>query len=69
MPSERTELEELVTVEEACRTLGVRDRTLRGWLAAGVLPCVRLSRRCIRIRPSDLRSYVVARSVPARGGR
>ncbi len=69
MSNDRNEREALITVEEACRTLGVRDRTLRGWLAAGVLPCVRLSRRCIRIKLSELESYIASRSVPARGAR
>jgi len=67
--NERAELEELVTVSFACRALGVQDRTLRGWLSAGAIPCVRLSRRCIRIKLSDLRSFIASRSVPARGAR
>lgn len=52
---------ELISVREGARRLGIEPRTLRGWLAAGRLPAVRLSARCVRIDPDDLAALVAAR--------
>jgi len=51
----------LLTVRDAVETLNVTERTLRSWLAAGRLPVVRFSARCIRIRPEDLEAFIVQR--------
>ena len=51
----------LLTVRDAVERLNVTERTLRAWLAAGKLPAVRLSARCIRIRPEDLEAFIEGR--------
>jgi excisionase family DNA binding protein len=55
-------MEPLVGLDEACRLFGIKDRTARAWAAAGLFPVVRLSRRCIRVRISDLKRFVDSRT-------
>jgi excisionase family DNA binding protein len=62
-------LERLVELKEAGAVLGVHERTLRAWAAAGKFPVVRLSRRCLRVRLSDLEAFVESRTVAASHGR
>jgi excisionase family DNA binding protein len=60
------DLEPLHPIREACRILGVRERTARGWAAAGYFPVVRLGRRTLRVRLSDLKAFIDSRT--AAGG-
>ncbi|MBL4849114.1 MAG: helix-turn-helix domain-containing protein [Planctomycetes bacterium] len=48
----------LLKVPEVSDHLGVSQRTVRGWIASGKLPVVRLSARCVRIRPEDLEALI-----------
>ena len=50
----------LLTVVEAAERLAVSRRTLQGWIASGTFPVVRLSARCVRVRPEDLEAFIEA---------
>ena len=58
-PRERN-LSELLTERETARLLRLEPRTLQAWRLRGdkKLPFVRLSRRAVRYRPEDVRSFV-----------
>ena len=49
---------ELLTIPQAARELGITARSLWGWISAGRIPVVRLSRRATRIRRVDLDRFV-----------
>ncbi len=51
----------LLTAQEAADRLNVSLRTLRTRIAAGQLPVIRFSARCLRIRSEDLDAYVRSR--------
>lgn len=51
---------------EAADYLGVTDRTLRRYVAAGDLPAYRLGPRLLRFRQSDLDALL--RPIPTAGG-
>jgi len=53
----------LMTVREAALHLRIGERTLWRWLAEKKLPCIRLSRKVVRIRPADLDAAVEAHRV------
>ena len=42
----------LLTLAQAADVLGVHERTLRAWIAAGQIRVVRLGARTVRIRPA-----------------
>ena len=48
----------LISVSQAAERLGVSKRTLQGWIAARRIPVVRLTSRCVRIRPADVDRFV-----------
>lgn len=52
-----------LTPTEVARQLGVSVRVVYGWLSAGKLPKVKLSRRAVRVRPQDLERFVAERMV------
>ncbi len=56
----------LLSLREACRRIGVCDRTLRAWIAAGRIAVVRLSRRAVRIEEGELARFVTAHREEAR---
>ena len=56
----KTEPERLLSVAEVADRLGLSQRTVRAYAANGRLPLVRLSRRCVRIRETDLARLVEA---------
>jgi excisionase family DNA binding protein len=64
----KPEIEPLVTLKDACRILSVSERTARAWVAMGSFPVVRLSRRAIRLRLSDLKKFIDDRITGRRGG-
>lgn len=49
---------ELLTVREVAEFLGCSDETVLRRIRDGLLPAVRLTKRCVRIRDYDLRDYV-----------
>ncbi len=55
--------DDLLTVAEVARRLGVTPHTVYRWIATGRLPAIRFSRKVIRVRKSDLEALR-----PASGG-
>lgn len=51
-------LERLLTLEEAAEILQCTTRTVRSLVNSRKLPCVRLLRKSLRFRPSDIREWV-----------
>ncbi len=43
-----------VSIIEAAEYLGVSERTIRNWIATGILPAYRYGPRVVRIDPGDL---------------
>ena len=56
----------LIDLNAAADELGVNVRTVRRYIAAGILPAYRTGPRLIRIDPKDLEQ--VARPIPTAGG-
>ena len=50
----------LLTIGEVARLLQVSEKTVRRWVAAGKLPCLRAG-RVLRFLPADLFRFVEAR--------
>ena len=50
----------LLTVSEASEILRVSTRTVRRWIAWGILPGIRVTRRTIRIRKADIDNFLNA---------
>ena len=44
----------LLSIAEACAVYGVHRHTIRRWIAAGILPAVKVGPRLYRIRADDL---------------
>ena len=51
-------LQRLYGLAEARKLLGVSDRTLRGWIAAGRIAVVKFSSRCVRIEEAELARFI-----------
>jgi excisionase family DNA binding protein len=59
-----TELDRVLTYDEAAAALGVCKMTLRRWISAGSgPPTIRLSAKKVGVRASDLRAFLDARTV------
>lgn len=43
-----------LTIDQTADAAGVTPKTVRRWIAAGILPAVRLGPRLVRIREDDL---------------
>ncbi|ODR03914.1 hypothetical protein BHQ15_17740 [Mycolicibacillus koreensis] len=46
--------DELLTVQAVADRFGVTDRTVRRYVASGLIPAARLGKRLIRIRAADV---------------
>jgi excisionase family DNA binding protein len=57
--------QQLLTVRQAAKLLGLAEDTLYSWVAARKIPVVRLG-RAIRFRESDLQRMIADRTAPAR---
>jgi excisionase family DNA binding protein len=66
MASAALERHPKISVAEAADQRGCSQRTIRRWIAAGILPAYRVGPRLIRIDPRDLDR--MARRIPAVGG-
>jgi excisionase family DNA binding protein len=55
----------LLRAEDIAERCAVSLRTVRGWIASGRLPVLRLGLRCVRIAPEELARFLAA----AREGR
>ncbi|MDV7196903.1 helix-turn-helix domain-containing protein [Rhodococcus kroppenstedtii] len=49
---------ELLTQDDVAEVCKVTARTVRGWIAAGYLPAVRIGPRFVRIRQDDLDRFI-----------
>jgi excisionase family DNA binding protein len=47
-------MEKLLTIAEVADRLGIQKSSAYHWLSQGRLPCIRLSKRCVRFRESDV---------------
>jgi excisionase family DNA binding protein len=47
-------MEKLLTIAELADRLGIQKSSAYHWLSDGRLPCIRLSKRCVRFRESDV---------------
>lgn len=57
--------EEMFSMNPAARTLGIKEKTLRGWVANGRIGCVRYG-RTIRIPLSELNRIISEGYRPAK---
>ena len=55
----------LLRIQEASAMLGLKPCSLRAWVLRRKIPVVRLSARCIRIRPQDVEKIIRERLIPA----
>jgi excisionase family DNA binding protein len=60
------EHERLLTIAEASRILGLRPGTLRLWQAQGRLGRIKLGKRAVRVRLSELLNLIERGESPAR---
>lgn len=51
-------LPRLYDLVETRKILGVSDRTIRCWIAAGRIAVVRFSKRCLRIEGAELARFI-----------
>ncbi len=47
-------MEKLLSVAELAELLGIAKGSLYHWISEGRIPVVRLSKRCVRFRESDI---------------
>lgn len=60
-------MNELLSVAEAAEYLTVTERWVRQAITERHLPHIRLGRKFIRLRRSDLDRYLAAQTIPATG--
>ncbi len=56
----------LLDIREVSELTGLSVSTLYHWASQGRIPVIRLSRRCIRFRKSDLEEWISLLAEPAR---
>lgn len=56
----------LLRPRDAARVLGISERLLWSLTARSELPCVRISRRCVRYRLADLEAWAASRASTSR---
>jgi predicted DNA-binding transcriptional regulator AlpA len=56
----------LLRNRDAARSLAISERLLWSLTARGEIPCVRISRRCVRYRVEDLAAWAARRSSTSR---
>ncbi len=57
--------EGLLNCQEAAEYLGIQVSTLRAWTFQRRIPSVKISRRCVRYRASDLAKFAERHVKPA----
>lgn len=58
----------LLTIKQVAEILQVHEQTVRDYVREGVLPCIRLGRKAIRVSHDDLDSFLDSRRVASRRG-
>jgi excisionase family DNA binding protein len=67
MPEKQESFEDrLLKISEAANYLRVTVNSLYHMVSQGRVPCIRLSKRCLRFRVADLKQLVSEKYVPAR---
>lgn len=61
--SARTHSPRYLSQEDAAERLGVTTRSIRRWIAEGVIPASRIGNKVVRIRESDLEAAL--RPIPS----
>ena len=56
-------MEPLLTIREVSELTNLSVGTLYRWISEGRIPVVRLSKRCIRFRQSDIEEWIAAKVV------
>lgn len=51
-------MEKLLTIPELAEYLGICPTTAYRWASQNRLKCIRLGRRCVRFRLSDVEDYI-----------
>lgn len=51
-------MEKLLDKKEVAEILGVRQKTLERWVQERRIPYVKLTPKCIRFYPADIRAFV-----------
>jgi excisionase family DNA binding protein len=58
-------MDKLLTVKELAKLLGVAEGSIYHWISQGRLSVIRLSKRCVRFRESDLQNLLDSLKVEA----
>ena len=64
---QRSSVEDLLPIPRASQVLGLAERTMRGLITSGSLPCIRIGRRVL-IDPADLRRFIAERRSRSKRG-
>jgi excisionase family DNA binding protein len=62
LPAQPNQERLLLRPAEAAEALGVSQRTLMSWVAAGQIPATRIGERCLRFSVDSLREWIVERT-------
>lgn len=65
MNSEVDRSDQLLTVKQLAELLGIAPASVYHWISAGRLPVIRLSKRCVRFRRSEIFSMLAKLNQPA----
>lgn len=63
---QRAQSKQLLRVSEVAELLAVKESTIRAWLLARRIACVRVGGRAVRIPLSEVERMVATGTVPAR---
>lgn len=61
-----SEPKEIMRIDEAAEFLGVSKGVLYHWVSEGRVPVIRISKRCIRFRRSQLEKWLDGLTAPQR---
>ena len=56
-------MNELLSLRQAARKIGVADRVIRQAVRSGELPAFKLGQRTLRVKPTDLDTWIQDRRV------
>ena len=57
-------MNELLSLRQAARRLGIAERVLRQAVRSGDLPAFKLGQRTLRVKPTDLDTWIQGLRVP-----
>jgi excisionase family DNA binding protein len=62
----QTNTDKLLRVSEVAELLAIKESTIRAWLLARRISCVRVGRRAVRIPASEVDRILVQGTIPAK---